>query len=160
MPTLIAPTTRLHAAWLEAHAEWGPGHHEDGFGLHSTDEVSTPTGFATWVSALTAPPLTCTYRWIFDTDRILGGIALRHHDTGLGHIGYGIRPSARRQGTAAWALTAILPEARALGLSRVSITCAPDNLPSIRTIERNGGVFQGIRTTPLGPVRHYRIALP
>jgi len=25
MPDLVAPTARLHIAWLEAHEEWGPG---------------------------------------------------------------------------------------------------------------------------------------
>ncbi|MFE3195117.1 GNAT family N-acetyltransferase [Nocardia sp. NPDC059240] len=159
MPILVEPTTRLHAAWLEAHTEWGPGHHEDGFGLQHSDDVTSPTGFATWVATLTTPPITCTYRWILDADRILGGIALRHYDTGLGHIGYGIRPTARRQGTASWALAAILPEAHSLGLTQVALVCAPDNLASIRTIERNSGVLQGIRTTPLGPARHYRIDL-
>ena len=53
MPELIAPTVRLHAAWLEAHHEWGPGVHEDGFGLHSSDEVDSPAGFAAWVARLT-----------------------------------------------------------------------------------------------------------
>ncbi|MDT5025847.1 MAG: hypothetical protein QOE61_2273 [Micromonosporaceae bacterium] len=48
MRELIAPTTRLHTAWLEAHAEWGPGLHEDGFGLVPSDEVDSPAGFATW----------------------------------------------------------------------------------------------------------------
>ena len=46
MPTLIAPTVRLHAAWLDAHTAWGPGRHEDGFGLLPTDEVHSPAGFA------------------------------------------------------------------------------------------------------------------
>ena len=33
MPDLITPTTRPHAAWLQAHTEWDPDVHEDGFGL-------------------------------------------------------------------------------------------------------------------------------
>jgi len=53
MPELIAPTTRLHTAWLEAHEEWGPGQHEDGFGLGPSDEVDSPTGFAAWLTRLT-----------------------------------------------------------------------------------------------------------
>ncbi|MEC3973871.1 hypothetical protein [Amycolatopsis sp. H20-H5] len=44
----------------------------------------------------------CTYRWIVEGDRVLGGIALRHGFDDfvprLGHVGYGIRPSARRRG--------------------------------------------------------------
>jgi hypothetical protein len=54
MPELIAPTVRLHGAWLEAHAEWGQGPHEDGFGLCPSDEVHSPEGFAAWVLAVCA----------------------------------------------------------------------------------------------------------
>jgi hypothetical protein len=56
VPELIAPTARLHTAWLEAHAEWGPGAHEDGFGLQQSDEVDTPGGFAAWVARLAGGP--------------------------------------------------------------------------------------------------------
>jgi len=52
MPELIAPTARLHAAWLEAHTEWGPGQHEDGFGLRPSDEMDSPAGFAAWLARL------------------------------------------------------------------------------------------------------------
>ncbi|MGI5521284.1 GNAT family N-acetyltransferase [Micromonospora sp. CA-259024] len=174
MPELVAPTVRLHAAWLEAHDEWGPGHHEDGFGLRSTDEVRSPGGFAAWVTRLSdrsdpekplhAGQVRCTYRWIVEDDRVLGGIALRHelNDYLLrvtGHIGYGIRPSARRRGLATWALGRILGEARALGLDRVLLACAADNVASTKTIERHGGVLEGIRDTELGPARRYWITL-
>jgi predicted acetyltransferase len=117
MPALIAPTARLHTAWLEAHEEWGPGPHEDGFGLRPSDEVKSPTGFAAWVARLDHESgravdetgrARCTYRWIVEGDRVLGGIALRHGFDDFvrwaGHIGYGIRPSARRRGLATWAL--------------------------------------------------------
>jgi len=117
MLELIAPTVRLHAEWLKAHQEWGPGAHEDGFGLQPSDDIGTPAGFADWVRHLdrsdpaTATPTDhapCTFRWIVEDDNVLGGIALRHGLTEqvlrLGHIGYGIRPSARRRGLATWAL--------------------------------------------------------
>ncbi|MBF4997142.1 hypothetical protein IRT45_08240 [Nocardia sp. BSTN01] len=52
MPELIAPTARLHRAWLDAHAEWGPGFHEDGFGLTPADEVDAQAGFTKWVERL------------------------------------------------------------------------------------------------------------
>lgn len=130
---LIAPTTRLHTAWLEAHEEWGPGQHEDGFGLGPSDAVDSPAGFAAWVARLTgesdpakpidAGKVRCTYRWIVENDRVLGGIALRHGSSEYvlwaGHIGYGIRPSARRRGLAIWAVGRMLDEARVLGLDRV-----------------------------------------
>lgn len=171
MPELIAPTTRLHSAWLEARDEWGPGLHEDGFGLGASDEVDSPDGFAAWVARLadeSAPKAVetgggCTYRWIVEGGRVHGGIALRHglNDYVLecGHIGYGIRPSSRRRGLATWALGRMLDEARALDLDRVLIVCEADNLGSAKTIEHHGGVLEGVRDTEHGPVRRYWIEI-
>jgi predicted acetyltransferase len=173
MQELIAPTTRLHAAWLEAHAEWGPGLHEDGFGLSPSDEVDSSAGFAAWVARLTDqsdPAKTigvghhrCTYRWIVENDRVLGGIALRYGSSDYvrwaGHIGYGVRPSARRRGLATWAMGRIVDGARGLGLDRVLVVCAVDNVASVKTIERCGGVLEGIRDTRFGPARRYWIEL-
>ncbi|MCP2288538.1 GNAT family N-acetyltransferase [Nocardia amikacinitolerans] len=160
MPELIAPTTRLHAAWLEARAEWGPGLHEDGFGLRASDEVESADGFAAWVARMSGAR-SCIYRWIVEGDRVLGGIALRSDEFAerSGHIGYGIRPSARRRGLATWALGRMLDEARALGMDRVLAICAADNLASAKTIERHGGVLEEIRDTELGPARRYWISL-
>jgi predicted acetyltransferase len=171
MPDLIAPTARLHAAWLEARDEWGPGVHEDGFGLHPADEVDSAAGFAAWVARLAgesdqtkasdAGQARCTYRWIVEGDGVLGGIALRHGFNDivvrLGHIGYGIRPSARRLGLATWALGRMLDQARVLDLDRVLIVCEVDNAASVKTIERHGGVLEGVRVTELGAVRRYWI---
>lgn len=169
MPELVAPTTHLHSAWLEARNDWGPGLHEDGFGLGPSDEVDSPEGFAAWVALLTEESgpraveagRACTYRWIVEGDRVHGGIALRHglNDYVLryGHIGYGIRPSSRRRGLATWALGAILDEARALGLARVLLVCETGNLASTRTIEHHGGVLEGVEDTEHGPVRRYWI---
>jgi predicted acetyltransferase len=171
MPELILPTTRLHTAFLECHHEWGPGLHEDGFGIWPDDDVESPDGFAAWVhqrTRLAHPAGTpcpaekhATLRWIVTEGQVLGGIALRHiFDDDIGHIGYGVRPSARRRGLASWALGEMLTEARAaLGLDRVLIPCLADNVASARTIERNGGVLEGIRDTEHGPVRRYWITL-
>lgn len=173
MANLIAPATRLHTGWLEAHQEWGPGLHEDGFGLRPSDEVDSSAGFAAWVARLydeSSPAVVrecdrrrCTYRWIVEGDQILGGIALRHgfDDDVLqaGHIGYGIRPSARRRGLATWALGEMLDEAVGLGMNRVLVVCAIDNVASVKTIQHNGGILEGIRDTELGPARRYWITL-
>ena len=102
--------------------------------------------------------------WVVEDDTYLGAIQLRHtlNDFLLeagGHIGYGIRPSARRRGYAAWALGAVLPEARALRLDRVLLTCDPDNTASARTIERHGGVLEDERDTEVGRKRRYWITL-
>ncbi|MEU1419557.1 GNAT family N-acetyltransferase [Kitasatospora sp. NPDC005751] len=173
MAELIAPTTRLHANWLEAHREWGPGSHEDGFGLTPGDEVDSPAGFAAWISRLAAEEapshpaeagaLAFRYRWIVEDGRVLGGIVLRYGVHGFvpyfGHIGYGIRPSARRRGLAAWALGRMLDEARTVGLDRVLVACAVDNIASVRTIEGRGGVLESVQDTKFGAVRRYWIGL-
>ncbi|GAB1645714.1 GNAT family N-acetyltransferase [Krasilnikovia sp. MM14-A1259] len=171
MPELILPTTRLHAAFLDCRDDWGPGLHEDGFGLGADDDVDSPDGFAAWVHQRTRlthragtpcpPEMHGSPRWIVEDGRVLGGIALRHyfHDR-FGHIGYGVRPSARRRGLASWALGQMLAEARAaLGLDRVLIPCLAHNIASARTIERNGGVLEGIRHNGHNLVRRYWINL-
>lgn len=169
MASLILPTTRLHAAFLDCRDEWGPGVHEDGFGLNPDDDVDSPEGFAAWVNKRTryvhpagAP---CpdephgTPRWIVEDGRILGAIGLRHHfDDRTGHIGYGLRPSARGRGLMAWALGQMLDEARALGVGRLLMLCHANNIASARTIERNGGVLEDIRLSSAGPMRRYWIA--
>jgi predicted acetyltransferase len=160
---LIVPTTRLHSAWLDAHAEWGPGLHEDGFGLAPTDEVDSPAGFAAWIARLLAESEQNTCRWIVEDDRVLGGIALHHEFTEYvqwaGHIGFGIRASARRRGLASWALGRMLDRARALRMDRVLVVCAVDNVASAKTIERGGGLFEEVRHTEHGPVRRYWITI-
>ncbi|GAB1641028.1 GNAT family N-acetyltransferase [Krasilnikovia sp. MM14-A1259] len=174
MPELITPTTRLHRAWLDARDDWGRGVHQDGSGLHPDDDVDSPDGFAAWVARLcrSADPAVeqepgrvhCTYWWIVEDGTVLGAIALRHvlNDFLLragGHIGYGIRPAARRRGLAAFALGEVLRHAKQLGLDRVLITCNVDNEASRRTIERHGGVQEDVRDTELGRIRRYWITL-
>lgn len=163
VPGLVVPTSRLRSAWLEAHEEWGPGLHEDGFGLSPVDDVDSSTGFAAWVKKLTREPNEITYRWIVDDDQIVGGIALRHpghHDIPwAGHIGFGVRPSARGRGLATHALLLMLAEAERLGATSVLLVCAVDNAASAKTIERAGGILEGIQATELGPARRYWIRL-
>jgi predicted acetyltransferase len=163
-PDLVAPTTALRRAWLDAHAEWGPGLHEDGFGLTPADDVGSPAGFAAWVERTAALADRVDFRWIVEDGRVLGGIALRHGPDDdvrwAGHVGFGIRPSARRRGLATWALGRILDEARARGLDQVLLVCAADNTASARTIERAGGRFAGVRETRFGPARRYWITTP
>src|SRR5258708_27737269 len=160
MPELISPTTRLRDSWLASRDEWGRGTHQDGSGLHSDDEVDTFAGFTAWVERLCRQSdasipvdegrVHATYWWVAQDDTYLGAISLRHalNDFLLragGNIGYGIRPSARGRGLATWALRSVLPEARALGLERVLVTCDDHNLSSARTIEKADGALEDVR---------------
>jgi predicted acetyltransferase len=174
MPTLISPTARLHAAWIASRDDFGRGVNQDGSGLRPTDEVDSAPGFAAWVERLNreddlAIPAAegwvhCTYRWIVEDDEMLGSISLRHELNDFlleagGHIGYSVRPSARRRGLASWALHMTLDAARARGLDRVLVTCKVPNEASARTIESQGGVLEDIRDTTLGPMKRYWITL-
>ncbi|MBO1752568.1 GNAT family N-acetyltransferase [Actinotalea sp. BY-33] len=160
MLELVVPDVTRHSAWLASHREWGPGVHEDGFGVGAEDDVVSAEGFATWVGRLRSLRDAQMW-WVVDRDEVLGGVALR---TGpedvvlrLGHVGYGIRPSARGRGVATWALGAVLTHARAAGLGRVLLVCADDNVGSVRTIERHGGVLEKVIEVDDGRVRRYWI---
>jgi predicted acetyltransferase len=61
----------------------------------------------------------------------------------LGHIGYSVVPWRRREGLATRGLALLLDDARAEGLAYVLLTTDPENRPSQRVIERNGGVLVG-----------------
>jgi predicted acetyltransferase len=168
---LVLPTARLHAEFLACRDDWGPGLHEDGFGISADDDLDSPDSFAAWVHdrlRLTHLPGTpCppeqhgSARWIVEDGQVVGGIALRHiFDDEHGHIGYGVRPSARRRGLASWALAQMLNDAKAaLTVDRVLIVCQADNFASARTIERNGGVLECMRGVSQEAVRRYWIRL-
>lgn len=166
---LVVPTVALEAAWREAHVEWGPGAHEDGFGLEPSDDVTSAEGFAEWVTRLVqAGELhhgpRCTYRWIVEDGNVLGGIAVGHQLDEFrlharGQVGYGLRPSARGRGLGSWALKQMLNEMCDVGLKRVLLVCADDNVPSVKTIERCGGILEDVRLTDLGHARRYWIDL-
>ena len=75
-----------------------------------------------------------------------------------GHIGYAVLPEHRGRGFATEMLSQALVIARAEGVDRVLVTCDEDNVGSVRTIERNGGVLENRVTRPGGSVtRRYWI---
>ncbi|MGW5640696.1 GNAT family N-acetyltransferase, partial [Streptomyces sp. NPDC003832] len=176
MAELIPPTARLHSSWLAAREEWWPAAYEDvsGLRLAGDDDLGSAAGFAAWTERLrqqSDPSLPlpegrvhATHWWIVEGETFLGAIDLRHRLTAFlleagGHIGYHVRPSARRRGLATWALGAVLREAPGLGIDRILVTCDDTNVASARTIERNGGVLEDVRHTAAGPKRRYWIAV-
>ena len=138
------------------------------------DVVDSVAGFALWVGRLlrqadTSRPVSedrvhASYWWIAEDGTYLGAITLRHELNDFllraaGHIGYGIRPSARGRGLATWALRSVLVRAPALGLRKVLVTCGDSNLASARVIEKSGGVLEDVHDTELGLTRRYWITL-
>ena len=88
-----------------------------------------------------------TILWYVEGEEFLGSISVRHGLTPMlelwgGHIGYAVRPSAWGSGHASAMLAGILDYVRAnLPLERVTLTANSQNLPSIRVIEKNGGIL-------------------
>ena len=90
----------------------------------------------------------CTY-WLVEGSEFLGAVSIRARiDSPLlayfgGHIGYGIRPSARRKGNGSLQLRLALDICRGMGVGMgiVRIGCKEKNEGSRRIIEGNGGVL-------------------
>ena len=77
----------------------------------------------------------------------VGMVRVRHYfndrlrDQG-GHIGYYIRRDARGRGYGKEVLHQALVELRKIGEDRALLTVDMDNIPSIKVIQANGGVFE------------------
>jgi predicted acetyltransferase len=92
-----------------------------------------------------------TFLWMVVAEEYVGSLAIRHRLTRRlreegGHIGYSVRPTARRRGHASRAL------GRALVLAHgvvdgpdVLLTCLEGNLGSRTVIEANGGQYEDTR---------------
>lgn len=150
--TLVKPSLELEDPYLQMREECLAidGDSPTGYRVSPIDD-----GFAALVKRLSdmeqginlpdwAVPWT-TFWLIRNNTDIIGEVRLRHHLTPAleqigGHIGYMIRPSERRKGYGTRILAMVLDEARAMGLTRVLLTCDPNNTASWRIMERNGGV--------------------
>lgn len=172
MPQLIEPHVRVRLSFLTAVDELVA----DGRAGENTmlgrwmslyaDRWAADDGFAEFVAYLHADatpdaPRPATHVpqstwWLVDGDTYLGRISCRHElnewlaEFG-GHIGYEIRPSARRSGHATTMLRAVLPHVHALGIDPALLTCDDTNVASRKVIEAAGGEFEDQR----GPKLRY-----
>lgn len=77
----------------------------------------------------------------------MGAVNIRHYlndeliKTG-GHIGDGVRPSERGKGYATAMIALALDECKKLGINKVLMCCDRDNIASVKSIVRNGGVLE------------------
>ena len=156
------------AEFLSAHAATSPTvphflhHYEEGMSFARYLEVLAAQERG---ESLPANHVPSTFLFAFAGTSIVGRVAIRHRLTPDlshvgGHIGFVVVPEYRRRGHA----TAILRQSlhiagQKLGLKRVLVTCDDDNVGSIKTIERNGGVLENIVNGPEGDKkRRYWIA--
>jgi predicted acetyltransferase len=170
MPELVEPHPRFRVSFLAAVdelvadrrayegsmlARWLEGYGE----RWATDE-----GFTAFVDHLHADATPDAPRpadhvpqstwWLVDGDEYLGRISCRHVLTKWllefgGHIGYEVRPSARRQGHATSMLRMVLPHVHALGIDPALLTCDDTNVASRKVIEAAGGQLEDQRGVKL-----------
>jgi predicted acetyltransferase len=105
------------------------------------------------------PPLhvPTTFLFAFVDGRVVGRASIRHFLNEIllrvnGHIGYVVVPEFRRRGYATEILRQSLEVVRdRFGVGRALVTCDDDNVGSIRTIEKNGGVLENVLYDPARP---------
>ncbi len=162
---LVGPLPGVRRSFVVALREFHrEGRHDD----LDPDQLASAEQFASYVEHLHAEALPETPRppgwvpattlWYVDAGEYLGTLQIRHQLTPTlrevgGHIGYEVRPSARRLGHATRMLALSLPRAHALGISRVLLTCDDTNVASRKVIQANGGVADA----PIGAKLRYWI---
>ncbi|GIH95753.1 acetyltransferase [Planobispora siamensis] len=163
MPGFIDPTAGLRKSFLAAVAEFRADRdYPVPWFVDDVDPraLTDAWGFETYVARVLGERtqtgvrsgfVPMTTLWWVDGEQFLGRLAIRHRLTPAlmeigGHIGYDVRPSARRQGHATAMLAAALPIARSLHISRALVMCDRTNTASQRVIEANGGELLDITT--------------
>lgn len=159
MPHLVRPAMAQMASFIEALRE---GYSRDTLRPETPESIAQVAAEPDWfIRQINNPPLSVilpdgstgervpeTVLWYVEGETFLGSIQVRHRlNEHLarwgGHIGYAVRPSARRQGHASAMLAGMLGHCRAnLDLDQVLLTANTRNLASIRVIEKAGGVLQ------------------
>jgi len=104
-----------------------------------TKNISKDTVAPNWV-------VTDTFFAIREHDnKIIGIIDFRHELNDFlkdfGHCGYSVRPSERKKGYATQMLKQILDIAQQMGLKEFQLSCKSSNVPSVKTITSNGGIY-------------------
>ena len=99
-------------------------------------------------------PFTSQYIAVRETDGVVVGllqIRQRFNDyleKYAGHIGYCVRPGARRKGYATRMLALALPECRRMEIFDVLVCCLAENEASRRVILANGGEYESTVIEP------------
>jgi len=122
--------------------------------IHGSNGFMKAETYEGWLEAVTKAqaeaPLgwvRCSTYFLMEGERIIGTTQVRHslNEATLhkgGHVGYGIRPMERGKGYGAKILALALEKCRDLGIQKALVTCDKSNIPSAKTIIRNGGMLE------------------
>ncbi|MDD3362278.1 MAG: GNAT family N-acetyltransferase [Hespellia sp.] len=151
---LIKPTKDMKAAALEYRKE----HFDYGERMINGSELLDQIeDYDEWLEKVTANSkedtvasdwvLTDTFfAWRPSDNRIIGIIDLRYELNDFlkdfGHCGYSVRPSERKKGYATQMLSRICQIANQHGLKELQLSVERSNIPSVKTILNQGGVYQ------------------
>ena len=123
--------------------------------INGSELLDQTDSYESWLQAVTKNTskatvnpewvVTDTYFAIDENERIVGVIDFRHELKGFlkdfGNSGYSVRPSKRKKGYATQMLSLILERAKETGLKSFQLSAEKSNIPSIKTIIKNGGKY-------------------
>lgn len=150
---LVKPTIELKAKALNYRQE----HFDFGETIINGSELFDKTPcYEEWLERITANStketvdpnwvLTDTFFAIRKSDnKIIGIVDLRYELNDflkdLGNCGYSVRPSERNKGYASEILKQICEVAKSYGLTNLQLSVEKENIPSVKTILKNGGCY-------------------
>ena len=150
---LVKSTLELKQAALEYRQE----HFDNNERVINGSELLDKTeSYEAWLQSVTdnSSPATVNSNWVVtdtffamdESGKIVGIIDLRHTLNeflkDFGNCGYSVRPSERRKGYATEMLRQVLEVAKKAGLKEVHLSVERSNEASVKTIVKNGGVYE------------------